>query len=147
MGVRPKFVSKIVINFSKSVASFCYQVAAWVPHTFCHLYLLKNGKSATNSTTSEARKSKWNLETIDFENFMMYACLNLKTIKLNLIKLAPDYKWKPTIYWVKHFQLAQALANWPPCMKAPRVQKVSIYFLCLWLKWTQKWKHIFELKP
>ncbi len=37
-------------------ASFCCQVAAWVPDMFCNFYLVKNHKIAKNSTTSKARE-------------------------------------------------------------------------------------------
>jgi hypothetical protein len=33
-------------NYDKSAASFCRQVAAWVPDMFCSFYLAKNHKNA-----------------------------------------------------------------------------------------------------
>jgi hypothetical protein len=43
------------LNKNKSAASFCCQVAAWIPDMFCDFYLVKNQKIVTNdSTTPEA---------------------------------------------------------------------------------------------
>jgi len=38
----------------KSAASFCRQVAAWLPDMFCNFYLVKNHKMAKTSTTTKA---------------------------------------------------------------------------------------------
>ncbi len=43
----------IFINWAKSAASFCRQVAAWLPDMFCDLYLLKK---VNNSTTTKGRE-------------------------------------------------------------------------------------------
>jgi hypothetical protein len=40
----------------KSAASFCRQVAAFVPDMFCNIYLAKNHKIANNLATTEARE-------------------------------------------------------------------------------------------
>ncbi len=42
-------------EFTKSAASFCRQVAAWVPDIISTFYLTKNHKTAKNSTTTTAR--------------------------------------------------------------------------------------------
>ena len=44
------------VNQNNSAASFCCQVAAWVPDMFCYFYLVKNHKVATNSATIIARE-------------------------------------------------------------------------------------------
>jgi hypothetical protein len=52
----------------KSAASFCHQVAAWVPDMFCKYHLVKNHKIANNSTTSKSReKISTELESLEFE--------------------------------------------------------------------------------
>ncbi len=58
----------------KSVASFCHQVAAWVPDMFCNFYFVKNHKIVKNSRTTKARvKISTDLESFKFYNF--YACI------------------------------------------------------------------------
>jgi len=47
--------STLLTNGGKLEASFCRQVAAWVPDMFCNFNLMKNHKIANNSTTSKAR--------------------------------------------------------------------------------------------
>jgi hypothetical protein len=42
------------LNEGKSAASFCHQVAAWVPDIFCSFYFVTNRKTAKNSTTTKA---------------------------------------------------------------------------------------------
>jgi hypothetical protein len=39
------------LNKDKSAASFCRQVAAWIPDMFCNFYLVKNQKIVTNDST------------------------------------------------------------------------------------------------
>jgi hypothetical protein len=41
----------------KSAASFCCQVAAWVPVMFCNFYLVKNHKIANDSKITKAREN------------------------------------------------------------------------------------------
>jgi len=41
-------------NLVKSAASFCHQVAAWVLGMFCSFCIVKNNKTANNSTTTKA---------------------------------------------------------------------------------------------
>jgi hypothetical protein len=53
-------------NEGKSAASFCCQVAAWLPDMFCNFYLAKNHKIAYNSTTTEAKKISADLESSEF---------------------------------------------------------------------------------
>jgi hypothetical protein len=55
-------------NEGKSPASYCHQVAAWVPDIFCSFYFMKNHKIANkNSTTTNAReKISTDLESLDF---------------------------------------------------------------------------------
>jgi hypothetical protein len=48
--------NKMIINEKKSAASFCRQVAAWVPDMFCNFYLIKNHEMAKHSTTAKARE-------------------------------------------------------------------------------------------
>jgi len=43
-------------QLSKSAASFCCQVAAWVSVMFCNFYLVKNNKIPNNSKTAKARE-------------------------------------------------------------------------------------------
>ncbi len=43
------------VNQGKSAASFCRQVAAWVTGMFSSFYLVKNNKTANNSTATKAR--------------------------------------------------------------------------------------------
>jgi hypothetical protein len=51
----------------ESAASFCCQVAAWVPDMFCNFYLVKNHKIAKNSTTAKVReKISTDLESLEF---------------------------------------------------------------------------------
>jgi hypothetical protein len=59
----------VISNFNegKSAASFCRQVAAWVPEMFCNFYLAKNHKIAENSTTTKAREEiSTDLESLEF---------------------------------------------------------------------------------
>jgi hypothetical protein len=54
-------------NERKSAASFCSQVAAWLPDMFWNCYLVKNHKIAKNSTTTKAReKIITDLELLEF---------------------------------------------------------------------------------
>jgi hypothetical protein len=43
------------VNKDKSAAIFCCQMATWLPHMFRNFYLVKNYKTANNSTTTEQR--------------------------------------------------------------------------------------------
>jgi hypothetical protein len=53
-------------NEGKSAASFCHQVAAWFPDTFCNFYLVKNHKIAKNSATIKAKeKISTDLESLE----------------------------------------------------------------------------------
>jgi hypothetical protein len=79
-------------NEGESAASFCRQVAAWVPDMFCNFYLVKNLKIANNSATTVAREKNaqiWN--PLNFRNFLMYVYLNLRAIKFYLIELDADF--------------------------------------------------------
>jgi hypothetical protein len=54
-------------NEGKSAASFCHQVAAMFPDTFCNFYFVKNQKNAKNLTTTKAReKISTVLESLEF---------------------------------------------------------------------------------
>jgi hypothetical protein len=54
-------------NEGKSAASFCRQVAAWVPDMFCNFNLVKNHKIAKNSTTAKAtEKISTDLKSLEF---------------------------------------------------------------------------------
>jgi hypothetical protein len=46
----------VFISEEKSAASFCCQVAAWIPDMFCNLNLVKNHEIANNSASTEARE-------------------------------------------------------------------------------------------
>ncbi len=46
-------------EFTKSAASFCRQVAAWIQDIFSNFYLTKSHKTAKNSTTTKAREKKY----------------------------------------------------------------------------------------
>jgi hypothetical protein len=48
--------NKKVSNEGKLTASFCRQVAVFLPAMFCNFYLVKNHKIAYNLATTEARK-------------------------------------------------------------------------------------------
>ncbi len=43
-----------VLNWDKSAANFCHQVATLVSDMFCDFYLGKNNKTSNNSTTTKA---------------------------------------------------------------------------------------------
>jgi hypothetical protein len=43
-------------NEEKSAASFCRQVAAWVPDMLCNFYIVKIHILTKNSTTTKARE-------------------------------------------------------------------------------------------
>jgi hypothetical protein len=75
-------------NEGKSAASFCRQVATWVPDMFCNFYLVKNHKIAKKSTTTKAiEKIIADLESLEFYNYLMHVyLLNLKTIKFYLTR-------------------------------------------------------------
>jgi hypothetical protein len=60
-------------NECKSAASFCYQLAAWIPNVFFNFLLVKKHNIANTSTTTEAReKISIDLESLDFKKKMMY---------------------------------------------------------------------------
>jgi hypothetical protein len=59
-------IGKAGLNQVKSAASFCYQVAAWVPAMFCNFYFVKNNKVVNNSKTTKARE-KINTDLKSFE--------------------------------------------------------------------------------
>jgi hypothetical protein len=62
---------------------------------FCNFYLVKTYKIAKNSTTTKAReKISTDLESLEFQKFLMYGGLNLKTIKFYVTKLATDFYGK-----------------------------------------------------
>jgi hypothetical protein len=46
------------LNEQKSAASFCFQVAAWMPDMFCNFYIIKYQKIAKHSTTTKLEKTK-----------------------------------------------------------------------------------------
>jgi hypothetical protein len=55
------------INEGKLAVSFCCQVAAWFPDSFCYFYLVKNHQIAKNSTTTKAReKIITDFESLEF---------------------------------------------------------------------------------
>jgi hypothetical protein len=57
----------LTCNEGISAASFCHQGATLVPDMFCNFYLVKNGKAANNSATTEARdKISIYLENLEF---------------------------------------------------------------------------------
>jgi hypothetical protein len=66
------------MNYDKSAASFCCQVAAQVLRMFCSLYTVQNLKYAINSTTSENQKEKkaqcWN--PFYFRKILAHVLLN-----------------------------------------------------------------------
>jgi hypothetical protein len=54
-------------NEGKSAASFCRQVAAWLPDKFCNFYLVKNHKIGKNSRIAIAiEKISIDLESLEF---------------------------------------------------------------------------------
>jgi hypothetical protein len=68
--------SQLLNKQDKSVASFCHRVAAWILDIFRNFYIVRNCRSANNSTTAEAReKISAHTESIDFINFFG-VCLN-----------------------------------------------------------------------
>ncbi len=59
---------KILFYEDKSTGSFCWNVAVRVSDMFCNFYLLKNYKSANNSTTTKGReKISADLESSTFK--------------------------------------------------------------------------------
>ncbi len=61
------FFSSSLTKEGKSAASFCRQVAAWVPDVFLNFYVVKNHKIAKNSATAKAReKISADLESLEF---------------------------------------------------------------------------------
>ncbi len=80
------------MNEGESAASFCCQVAAWVPDLFCNLYFVKYPKVAKDFATTKAREKIaqiWN--TQNFRNFLIHVGQNFKTIKFYFTKLATDF--------------------------------------------------------
>jgi hypothetical protein len=72
-------------------------VAAWFPDINCNFNLVKNRKIAKNSINAKAReKISIDLESLEFYKKLMYILLNLKLIKVYLIKLATDFYWCPS---------------------------------------------------
>jgi hypothetical protein len=64
-------ISSQVFYQDKSAASFCHQMAAWVPDMFSHFCLVKNHKIANNSTTTNAReKISTDLEPIELKKLI-----------------------------------------------------------------------------
>ncbi len=62
----PEIIEYILIK-DKSVASFCHQVAAWVPDLFRNFYLVNNHTNENNSTTTIAtEKVTADLESLQF---------------------------------------------------------------------------------
>jgi hypothetical protein len=54
-------------KLGKSAASFCCQVAAWVPVMLHNFYMLKNGKIAKDLTIADSReKINTDLESLQF---------------------------------------------------------------------------------
>ncbi len=54
-------------NEGKLAPSFCRQVAAWFPDTFCNFYPMKNHKDGKNSTATKGReKISSDLESLEF---------------------------------------------------------------------------------
>jgi hypothetical protein len=79
-------------NEGKSAASFCRQVATWVPDMFCNFYFVKNHKIAKKSTTTKAIEKNYRRFGILRILELFDACLlTLKTIKFYLIRLATDF--------------------------------------------------------
>ncbi len=67
-------IGKAGLNQVKSAASFCYQVAAWVPAMFCNFYFVKNNKIVNNSKTTKARAK--NLHRFEiFQILEIYLCM------------------------------------------------------------------------
>jgi hypothetical protein len=57
-------------NEGKFTASFCRQVAAWLPDVFCNFYLMKNHKIVKNSTTTKAKEKISTVsESLEFKFF------------------------------------------------------------------------------
>ncbi len=59
---------------------------------FASFIFAKNNEIVINSTNTEAReKISMDLESLEFHNFLMQISLNLRPIKLFLIKFAADF--------------------------------------------------------
>jgi hypothetical protein len=70
-------MSRSVPNQDKSAASFCHQVAAWVPDLFCNFNLKNNHKITICLAGTKAReKISIYFETVEFKKFLM--CVSLK---------------------------------------------------------------------
>jgi hypothetical protein len=57
MTVSNNNIPKLYFNEGKSAASFCCQVAAWLPDMFCNFYIVKNHNIAKNLTATKAREN------------------------------------------------------------------------------------------
>jgi hypothetical protein len=79
----------VFYNEWKSDASFCCQVAAWVPDMFSNFYLVKNHKIAKYSTTTNTReKISTDLEPLKFlKNFDVHLT-NFKSNQILLNKIS-----------------------------------------------------------
>jgi hypothetical protein len=61
-------VFSVHINWDKSAAIFCHQVAAWAPAMFLKFCSVKNYRITNNSTTTEAReKINTGLKSLEFK--------------------------------------------------------------------------------
>ncbi len=65
--------NELARNEGKSAASFCRQVAAWVPDRSCNFYFVKNHKNSTIPKASE--KLSTDLESLEFQKKNFDACL------------------------------------------------------------------------
>jgi hypothetical protein len=122
----------VFYNEWKSDASFCCQVAAWVPDMFSNFYLVKNHKIAKYSTTTNAReKISTDLEPLEFLNFFMYIWLTLKAIKFYLIKLATDFYWQTSYLKGERYSLITILkhaVHWRIELRYYQVTKLQKHF-------------------
>jgi hypothetical protein len=83
------------LNEGNSAASFCHQLAAWVPDMLCNFYLVKNHKIAKNSKTTNARKKmSTDLELLDF-----FSCMtNFKNNPILLNKISHRFLLPTKLY-------------------------------------------------
>ncbi len=99
------FYKKQVKNEGESAASFCCQVAAWVPVMFCNFCWVKNHKIIYYSANTEAgEKISTDLESLEFQKFFDVFLTKLKNNQILLNKISHRFLVSTNnqaIYWVK----------------------------------------------
>ena len=101
----------------QTAASFCRQVAAWLPDMFWNCYLVKNHKIAKNSTTTKAReKICADSESLEFKK--IYVCLTkFENYQILLNKIS--HRFLVTTRWEKEPHWPQGVLVMPSCLTLP----------------------------